>query len=1055
QNAKAMFRHAAAAQATSKSKMDIPYAIGLMIQLRITPFLIKTKQASVEDLAKTRNSAIEAISIWGSASRDSSSRELSLVFDGLGFSFFLFERDIDKALVYLTKAEDQVARNESKLSHETRRTVSSEQLRTERRFYSAISSVVYWDLGICYEGKAELAEGEQMMALLKTARSRYQLSFEYALKSSWHIYKAMSAYNLSGTYFKEGSIQIERKKAIRLLKRSVEIGEVSLRWFNLWSSYEGDFLGGSWIASFYQHLANYSTASSKEKLMRRSLQLAEKADILINNRKIGLSRYKAVNVGDIFFRNSEYNRQQAVDARYSEKSPDSDDSRLIGLLDQSLVDCLKSRTFYRDPAFSSRKIDSGLLAGDICYELMSCKTQDEQKRRKYSAAARRYFHGVTKISKGLGLNESIASSCWRIAQVLDKEGRFSQSEDQYRQAHDAFELVRAARSDSPVYAEFSKYMLAWCNIENAKIAHKISNFEEASRLYKDASSQIRSSRRWSPRSHLYTARAFIEEAEMESLTERTAMIIDRFSNAKHSLQKLELDLVSDDSIEGKSFIQLGKYLSSFCDARIILERSKEAFRIGDIPLSVSGLEKSENIFSKLSKEHSLTDPIEGNELMSLASLCRALNCFQRAQITGDLKLYLEARDIFSSSAENSKSKTLKPFLRGLASFATFLYSSKQIEESLETSLDIERLSECQKSIDLAESHLAKFGNKSFLNMLRASKNVLDASIAINAAEREVEDQDVKSKLFAKAQHSLSLASRKYEQLGSSDKLKESLRLLSTVKQNRELIPLANKVFAEIASNQIIFSAISSSSVFDQSPENSARQIDSSFVILDVSLDRPVITVKDNLTFSISVTNIGKESAVVTKIQDTLPNEFESLNEDNLDFKDGCLLLNLKLDSGASKTVTILARSKSIGEFVWHPAPVYLDAQGNYKVTKAGTLRAVVEESDLSNVTFLRLRKEQLEAELSKQENSSETSSDEIFSLKDQISRIEEELHRSSNEYDGLITQLRQVHEDLIALNSIQDEALKQEEKTKLETEERILADRIERRRSMFQQEKLQ
>lgn len=106
-----------------------------------------------------------------------------------------------------------------------------------------------------------------------------------------------------------------------MLKRSVTLGEESLRWFRLWSTYEADFLGGSWIASYYQGLANFSEGSERKRLMARSADLAKRAEALVTSKKTGLSRYKIANLGDIFLNNSEYYRRLALEKKYASAIP--------------------------------------------------------------------------------------------------------------------------------------------------------------------------------------------------------------------------------------------------------------------------------------------------------------------------------------------------------------------------------------------------------------------------------------------------------------------------------------------------------------------------------------------------------------------------------------------------------------------------------------------------------------------------------------------------------------------------------------------------------------
>ncbi|MGI0090216.1 MAG: hypothetical protein ACREBS_00770, partial [Nitrososphaerales archaeon] len=836
-NAKLMYQHAVAAASTCRSKRALPYAIGLMVQLRITPFLIRSKKSTLGQLARARETTLKFIAKH--KENVELCAPLGLMSDGLGFSYFLLERDSDRALSYISKAIDYLLHQEKITLKESSRTAAVLGI-TRLSFCRAFIAAAYWDYGLCYESRSEKTEGDQMVELYKETRLHYQRSYDYAKRTPWHIYKAMSVYNLSGTYAKEGLAQLEKEKTVECLKKAVTLGEESLAWFDLWSKYEGDFLGGSWIATFYQQLANYSDSSKRERLMARSLKLAQKAERLVNNRKVGLVRYKLVNIGDIFFHNSEYYRQLAVDAK---ESAEGKEYKAIELLNKSLENCLKSRIYYTDEAFVNRFVEFTLLAGDICYELINCEI-GELDKRKYSMSSKRYFGQAIKTSRRLGWNEKIAESSWRIAQVFDKEGNFPQSAFYYLQAHEAYEAARGSNGNSAVYSEPSSYMLAWTNIERAKMAHRASEFDKASELYRRAASLISSTRRWQSRAHLYVAESLIEKSEKESLSEDAQKAIDYFVEAVQSLAKLQSELENDELRDSKSFLLLATQMTSFCNARIILERSKEAYRIGNAELSIKGLSLAEEMFSELAENSAISDSLGSNELNSLAALCKALSSFQAAQIGGDSKLYLDAKETFGKAAEVSKSKTLKPLLSGLASFATFLYYSKQIETSLENVLDIELLMECNNVLDSAQVMFRKLGNKSFLNMLKASKHILDATIKMNAAEREMESASVKAKLYGEAQRSLSRASRYYQLLGSSKRVKESLRMIGAVRHHRKLIPLANDIITEIASNQIIYAAISSASLFDQSPENSARELDSAFVVLDLSIPKPFITLEE-------------------------------------------------------------------------------------------------------------------------------------------------------------------------------------------------------------------
>ncbi len=256
------------------------------------------------------------------------------------------------------------------------------------------------------------------------------------------------------------------------------------------------------------------------------------------------------------------------------------------------------------------------------------------------------------------------------------------------------------------------------------------------------------------------------------------------------------------------------------------------------------------------------------------------------------------------------------------------------------------------------------------------------------------------------------------------------------------------MFAEVAAGQMIYSAVTSTSILGASPEDSARQINSSFLVLDVSLARALISPKDELCISMVLSNFGKEQAVALEIREAIPEGFEFVQSSitNRKFKERSLILNLKLEPGASETVILSVRPMGAGEYVWHPSVLFQDSQRSQKLTRAETVKAVVEVENLAPLAeSLRSKKEKIERELGKT-----LSEDENITLREELSKVEEKLHRFRNEYDNLSVELEQVDQDLLALNSVQDESLKEEERKKLETEKRILIERIDRRRPLFQ-----
>jgi len=1071
-NALSMLKYARAASAgRSLTPQSEAYVVGLFVQIRILPFLIRSRKASMEEITLSRDEALKFVSEAQKTKGVDTHGFSGLIFDALGFSYYQLERDKKTALSYLSKAtEDLTLAEKHATSEEKGSTKQGQRIRAKISFYNALLAVAYCDLGICYESEAENKEGQEMLSYVRVTRSHYQKAYEFAKLTPWHFYKGLSAYNLSGTYMKEGEVQIEKSKAAELLRKAVSLGEESLRWFSLWSKYESDFVGGSWIATFYQKLARDSDPSEERALMSRSVKLAERAEDVIS--RVKSLRWNLVNIGDIYFRNAEYYTAIASRHRRSSRpSPSqegngetqpSSSNRSPGTLDvlrKGLSNCLKSKTFYKEERHSNRAVEASLLGGDICYQLLSegreSNSLPDEDTRRYVSLARRLCNSAMRTSQRFGWNERVAEANWHLAQVCDLQGMFRQAAEYYEKSNQSYLLAMSTAPAARLYQELAFYMLAWNRIERAKLAHRVSEFLLASDLYREAATLVQKSRRWQHTSQLYLAESLIEKAEGEAFIEKAHDSVASFGEASKALTKFREELGGESPEEDQRLEKLAGELLTFCQARTLLENSKESFRVGDIEKSIDGLAQAERIFTRLSAG-AISDVSRADELSSLASLCAALQNFQKAQLNGDSILFVKAKEIFARAASRSRSKSLKPLLLGLSSFADFLYSSKKLEEALQSSFDVQLIVQCNEALDNAEVMFRKLGNKSFLNMLMASKHVLDATIKISAAEREIENAEVRAKLYSQAKKSLSLASKYYQLLGSSKRVKESLRLISDVSNHERLIPLAHNIITEVASSQLIYAAISTSSVFEQTPESSSSVLSSAFVSLDLEIPQPYVTIDQDFTFSITLSNLGRDVAITVRIDEAIPEGFEITSCQYPVSGDRSLAINTRIEPGGSKQAIITARARSAGEYVWHPSLVYLDSSRQYKVTKAQTGKIVVEDSvDGSDFAKIVAEKVSLEAQLRwLQESSNKGDADETlaFSLKEKISNIEEKIMRTRNEFESLTQELEMVKSDIAAIDRSEEAALsKSSNRSQLETEAKVLQERIERRRRILEQ----
>ena len=1071
-----MLENSTAAMNSSKSKFSPGYALGLFVQLRVLSFLVRSKKVNPEEIANRRQNANGLLELFSMDPKSmigyfesSNHWEIKLfkgmIYDALAFSHYQLERDNQLALNLLDASVKSFAEADRFLHRRELNQKSVSALKTERSFCDSFAAVARWDYGLCYESLAENLEGEEKLSYSKLARSQYEKSYQLARRTSWDIYKGLSAYSIAGAYVSESETVSDRRTIRALLKKSVSIGEEALKCMGHWSTYESDFLGGSMIAGFYQRLAEYSLASERRRYINRSLELARKAVDLLEKLRSKSARYSQAQIGDIYYGIANYYSQRAIEQKATQLTVNvtgrREIKRTIEPLNKSLEYCLKSKSFYIEERHNKRAVDACLLAGEVCYELMNCNIDDIERKRIVSLARRQCKESI-KISERMGWNERVAESNWQIAQVLDREGDYETSSSGYMRAYEAYQAAgRASVNAKRVFEDFGYYMLALNKIELAKTAHRKSNFASASASYSEASNLISQSKRWRERSSLFLAESLIEKGEYESLADNTKASIDLFDESISELTKFLNDnkrMATEDSAEFK----FGAQLTSFCRARIILERSKESYMSGDIEQSVKRLSNAETMFQELSSSPT-SDSTRANELDSMASLCRALKSFQSAQLTDNSSLYLEAKEIFMAAAKLSRSKSLRPLLSGLAGFASFLYYSSELEKSLESSFNVAKLVECNKALESSESIFRRVGNKSFLNMLKASKHILDATIKMSAAEREVERAQEKAKLYSQAQRSLSLASKYYKMLGSSKRVKESIKMISAVRNHQRLIPLAHDIIAEVASNQMIYSAIANSSLVDQSRFNSSRVFETAYVALECDIDRAYVNAGEICTLTVTISNLGRDSISVVKIDEILPEEFE-LEGSQYPAMDGhSLKLNFRIDHGATRQIALSYKSISAGSFVWHPSLVYIDSTKNYRIVRAQTVRTVVESSTAVNFANLLVEKERLESELSELDKkrvsaTSEEfvlakSQEQVYLLKEEISKIDEEFLRTKNEYISMQQDLIRVKSDITSLNGTRSN-VRPQDKIELEAEEKLLIAKIERRRSLLEQARL-
>jgi hypothetical protein len=599
------------------------------------------------------------------------------------------------------------------------------------------------------------------------------------------------------------------------------------------------------------------------------------------------------------------------------------------------------------------------------------------------------------------------------------------------------------------------YMLSRKKIERAKQAHSSSKFDIASRYYEEASAYLLHTASWKNEAHLFLAESLLEKAEIFSLKGKTRPAIELLEKSRSHLTRFMAEPRKEEGRNSLAFHNLASELIAFCEARISLETSMQFYWEGDIDLSNEVLRKARARFEELASSNLSSDINNVEELRSMALHCDALENFQRAQTQDDPQLYLVAKETFEKAAELTMSRSFRQLLLGLAHFSTFLFDSNETVESLESTFDVDAFARCNEELDRASGIFRKIGNKPLLDMLRGSKHILDATIKMSAAEREIQRVDVKAALYSRAKKSLSLAS-KYYGLAGLAKGYESLKMIAEEK-NQET--LAGDISAETSSPEAAYSETAKSYVAKQSFRESYEQ---TAVLIEHEFERAFLASGETSKLAFTISNISGEPCTALRINEAIPDDFEILYSEYEVSARQSVILNERLEPGSSISLKLFCRTNSPGQFVWRPTLLYADAAKNFKASRSqGAQHVTVESSSPEDLRLLIKEKqiikkcvEDLLKVMAPAESEPESSegnrlAEETYSLKRIIAEIDEKFTRAKYEMKEMRTELKRVESDLRALRAGPKVAEREEERINLKDERRWLVERLKRKRALL------
>jgi len=538
-----------------------------------------------------------------------------------------------------------------------------------------------------------------------------------------------------------------------------------------------------------------------------------------------------------------------------------------------------------------------------------------------------------------------AEAYWFMAQLHGNTGEHQEASKNYKSAS---ELYNQATKKIPqlkdFYVDYSLYMQAWSQIEQARNSHSIQDYKEAQQYYEKAAKLHESTALWKYLSQNYLAWANMEKAESLSRREKLQESIDSFQGAieyfKKTESKIKAKINEEQTAEEKDLItrilKSSDLRQEYCKARILMEEAKRLDREGRY------LDSSKNYEKAAQKIATVVERIDvgadRKELEYLAILCQAWEKMANAEETSSSEAYLEAAALFEEAKDQCYTKKASFWALGNSYFCKGLAAQNQFQ----TTLDKSYHSKANKYVKQAANYYKQAGFQKASEYAKATQRLFDAYLYMNSAEDEV-DPEKKTKYYQLTEQLLQIAAESFSKAQQVDKVTKVGNILSTVRDEKALAASLNEVMQAptIASSTLSFSA--------PSPTGEAsvglEKFEHANVQANLVTNTNEVKVGESFSLSVEFVNAGREPALLMKVDDFVPQGFVVVKKPEIyRIEESCLNMKGKqLAPLKLVEVKLTLQSAKKGNYQLNPQVHYLDESGQNKTLQLKTLEIQVKE----------------------------------------------------------------------------------------------------------------
>ncbi|MEJ2241552.1 MAG: ATPase domain-containing protein, partial [Candidatus Bathyarchaeota archaeon] len=499
------------------------------------------------------------------------------------------------------------------------------------------------------------------------------------------------------------------------------------------------------------------------------------------------------------------------------------------------------------------------------------------------------------------------------------------------------------------YNEYSLYMQAWNEIENAKFYHIREDYSKSKKYYENAGIIHKKLDNWSYLSSNYFAWAKMEQAEEYSRTENPRKAIDNFQDANEYFQKTEhkiknnilKNLTTEETNSLTQILRDSNNRQRYCQARILMEKARLLERDGKYLDSSKSYEKAAQSISFIVEK--IENEEEHKELKYIEILCQAWKKMTNAEATTSAELYFDAAELFEEAKDYCFTKKASLWALGNSNFCKGLAAGVKYQ----ITLDLDEHNKAKSFIKSASTNYLSAGFRNASEYAKATQRLFDAYLYINKAETE-SNQEIRAKHYQIVETLLQITSDSFIKAKQPKKAAKVQDILINVREEKELAISLSQVMKapNIASTTTSFVA--------PSPINEVsvglEKFEHANIQANLVTTHKQVKIGESFCLSLEFVNAGREPALLMKVEDFIPPEFLIVKNPEI-YRIDKTALNMKGKQLAPlKLVEVKLTLQSLkkGKYKLNPKVHYLDELGQNKILLLKTLEITIEEIVLEN-----------------------------------------------------------------------------------------------------------